>query len=179
MLNICLLGSGCHEVLPLLAASTAATATVHKLIGPTLPDFSHPLWLRITHLDLCLRGHVWSRYGWETWSGLAQMPCLSQLFFHSNPENYSPIYHGILLHCKLLEVLVPLFGSPQQMLLLVPGYATIAIDPRFVMLVIVSITANWEIVARGGEDRWIWAEKLMKKRRSGEIKIRHENCSPY
>ncbi|KAJ7101708.1 hypothetical protein C8R44DRAFT_887907 [Mycena epipterygia] len=170
--NIYLHGFGHHKLLPLLTTLPLQrlSTNLSTLFPPAHPDFSHPLWASNTHLDLSVDSRFWSRYGWETWSGVGQMPCLTHLSFHNNPKDYILIYHGVLLHCKSLQVLTASFGVACRMLPLVPGYAPIATDPRFVMLVITNLIADWEMGARGSEDHWIRADKLVRKQCSGEIK---------
>ncbi|KAJ7107891.1 hypothetical protein C8R44DRAFT_744467 [Mycena epipterygia] len=60
---------------------------------PSGRDFSHPLFTKITHLALYNSG---SR-GWNAWSGLAQLPCLTHLSVHNSPF-YPAFCHEVLMH---------------------------------------------------------------------------------
>ncbi|KAJ7081248.1 hypothetical protein C8R44DRAFT_906454, partial [Mycena epipterygia] len=172
--NLQLLGSSRDDIPPLLGALPLQrlSAKLSSLFpNPSGPNFSHRLRARITHLDFHgFEGCAWANHSWETWSGLAQMLRLTHLSFHNNGQDYAPIYQGVLLHCKSLQVVAAFFTNVGLLLPFVPDYATIATDPRFVMLVTKNIILDWEIGARGGEDRWIRADELVRRRRSGEMK---------
>jgi hypothetical protein len=51
----------------------------------------------------------------------------------------------------------------------VRGESELLNDPRFVMPVVRDRLEDWETGARGGEDYWITAKDLVKKRRSGRV----------
>ncbi|KAJ7081253.1 hypothetical protein C8R44DRAFT_754086 [Mycena epipterygia] len=106
---------------------------------PSDPDFSHPLFTNITHLNLrYLSGSVW-----DLLSALMQIPLLTHLsFYNINTIAELPIYHGALLQC----------------------YATLAFDPRFMILVVTGFFWNCELGAPDDEE-------LVAKRRSGETKM--------
>ncbi|KAJ6607450.1 hypothetical protein B0H10DRAFT_554050 [Mycena sp. CBHHK59/15] len=142
---------------------TAVAPTVRRLshLFPSGRDFSHPLFRNITHLALYNSG---SR-DWNTWSGLAQLPCLTHLSFHNSPVD--PAFcHEALMHCKSLETLAICVQKHNANRGL-PDYATAAIDPRFMILAVANLPWDWEIGARGGEDRWVTADELVGKRCSG------------
>jgi hypothetical protein len=66
----------------------------------------------------------------------------------------------------VLEVLVFLYSSQTA---LEDGQVRLEHidDPRFVRLVVEDRLTNWEKAARGGEDYWVVASALVKKRRGG------------
>lgn len=83
------------ETLPLQRLSV----NPHQLLkGPV--DFSHPLFSRITHLDIL----AWRSNGWEGWSGLAQISQRIHLPFPITVSNST--IHRALQHGLLVEVLV-------------------------------------------------------------------------
>ncbi|KAJ7132471.1 hypothetical protein C8R44DRAFT_871423 [Mycena epipterygia] len=147
---------------------TACDATVNLQLffgSPDLLPLLGPLPLRrlsvkITHLDL----YDWPLHGWEPLSGLAQMPCLTHLSFHRTVIN-NIICRGILLHCQLLEVLA-IFCSNKFLELSVRAYASLSIDPRFMILLHTNLLVNWEM---GDEDYWVRADNFVRKRRSEEM----------
>ncbi|KAJ7144498.1 hypothetical protein C8R44DRAFT_760013 [Mycena epipterygia] len=163
------IASGASILLPSLGALPLQRLTANLTFlfpGPSGPDFGHPIFTNITHL--ALYGHP--GHGWDTWSGLAQIPGLTHLSFH----NYGidlPICHGALLHCKALEVLANVFPS-KDYLNPFPDYVTVTADPRFVVLVVPDfiMIGDWEVGAWGGADCWVRASELVRKRRSGQVK---------
>ncbi|KAJ7118259.1 hypothetical protein C8R44DRAFT_190392 [Mycena epipterygia] len=153
---------GSPNLLPLLGALPLRRLSADlSHLFPSGRDFSHPLFSNITHLALYNSG---SR-DWNAWSGLAQLPCLTHLSFHNSPVD--PTFcQEALMHCKSLEILaicVENHNADRRS----PDYATAAIDPRFVILAICNLPWDWEIGARGGEDRWVTADEFVGKRRSG------------
>ncbi|KAJ7096918.1 hypothetical protein C8R44DRAFT_989174 [Mycena epipterygia] len=132
------------------------------------PDFTHPLFTQITHLAV----HEYAGSSWETWSGLAQMSYLTHLSFLDNVftrDSDDTVYRNALMHCKSLQVLA-MHCREEHMRQLTPHYRAVAFDPRFVIVSIKHPGTEWQIGARGGEDHWVRAERLVKKRRSGETK---------
>ncbi|KAJ7111270.1 hypothetical protein C8R44DRAFT_799234 [Mycena epipterygia] len=127
------------------------------------PDFTHPVFGTITHLSLTRPGFHWTHF-----SGLAQMPCLTHL---SYDDILSPLVvcEHALRDCKSLEVLALSFSNMILLEPLVDTYAPLATDPRFVMLLATHRVRDWETGARGGDDYWVRADELVRKRRSGEI----------
>ncbi|KAJ7142731.1 hypothetical protein C8R44DRAFT_974319 [Mycena epipterygia] len=138
--------------------------------SPAGPDLSHPAFTSITHLDLYgAPGSGAANEVWEAWSKLAEMPCLTHLSSYNNSFDLN-FCHGILLHCKSLEALAIFFSNATILRAFAPSYATIATDPRFVMLVVMNRLRDWEMGAKGDEDRWVRADELVRRRRSGETK---------
>ncbi|KAJ7144496.1 hypothetical protein C8R44DRAFT_725425 [Mycena epipterygia] len=132
---------GSSTLLPLLGALPLQRLSARLAeLFPDLSglDFAHPLFTKITHLDL----HDFPAGSWDTWSGLAQLPALTL-------RDYLRVSS-------------------------MPGYATVAIDPRFVVLLVPDLFEDWEVGARGGADRWVRASELVRKRRSGEVKVHHD-----
>jgi hypothetical protein len=123
-------------------------------------DGGHPFFSRITHLDICDRQIT----DWRTWSGLAQIPHLTHL--STSALMSDSVVQGILKHCKVLEVLVFLYSSQTA---LEDGQVRLEHidDLRFVRLVVEDRLTDWETAAQGGEDYWVVASALVKKRRGG------------
>ncbi|KAJ7144515.1 hypothetical protein C8R44DRAFT_846272 [Mycena epipterygia] len=161
------LATGSPTLLPLLGSLPLRrlSANLADLFPrPSGPDFAHPLFAEITHLTI----HDDPGESWEPWSGLATIRGLTHLAFHHH-RILPPICHGALLHCTSLEVLANLFYSGHIYMRFLPSYAAVALDPRFVMLVFqFGIVDDWEVGARGGADRWVIADELVRKRRSAE-----------
>lgn len=156
---------GSPNLLPLLSALPLRRLSVDlSNLFPSGRDFSHPLFMNITHLALYNSGD----WDWNTWSGLAQLPCLTHLSFHNSPV-YPAFCNKALLHCKSLETFAICIDKGEATRAF-PEYATAAIDPRFVILAVANLPWDWEIGARGGEDRWVIAEECVRQRRSGATK---------
>jgi hypothetical protein len=45
----------------------------------------------------------------------------------------------------------------------------LSFDPRVVLVVVADRQADWETGARGGDDYWITAERLVEKHRAGDF----------
>ncbi|KAJ7099826.1 hypothetical protein C8R44DRAFT_988622 [Mycena epipterygia] len=144
--------------LPLQRLSTSLQSLFSNEI-----DFTHPLFAQITHLEM--GDFMVSRE--VAWEKLAQIPELT----HLSVSEYTsiPICQAALAHCKSLAVLVLACGTEARLDACVPHCATLAVDPRFVMLVVTDYRHNWERGARGDEDHWSRAEALVRKRRAEEL----------
>ncbi|KAJ7101872.1 hypothetical protein C8R44DRAFT_808821 [Mycena epipterygia] len=157
---------GSPNLLPLLGAMSQLhrlSAVLSELFpGPT-PDFSHPIFTKITHLDVFDSPH-----GWELWSGLAHMPCLTHLSFYRYYVDHA-FCHSALQHCKSLQVLAILCLNHLTKVF-APDYETLASDPRFVMVGGTDRTSDWDKAARGGQDHWVRVDEFVRKRLSGETK---------
>ncbi|KAJ7763204.1 hypothetical protein DFH07DRAFT_813117 [Mycena maculata] len=134
--------------------------------GINRQKFSNPLFAHITHLDI--RDHIldWGVEGWGTGSELALIPQLTHLSFH---EDYIPssICEGALEHCKALDVLAILWPSHEARLgKQLPFLVLESRDPRCVMLAVADRLDDWEMGARGGEDYWAIADKMVQQRRA-------------
>ncbi|KAJ7471603.1 hypothetical protein B0H11DRAFT_2039198 [Mycena galericulata] len=130
-------------------------------------DFSGPLFAQITHLDINIH-EVWDDddlpIGWDTCSGFALLPRLTHLSF-SQEAIPSSVFEGALEHCKSLTVLVFVWPSRTARLSGDAAYLKLQRDdPRFVMLVVADRLDDWEFGARGGEDYWDTADKMVKAR---------------
>ncbi|KAJ6564160.1 hypothetical protein B0H19DRAFT_1140452 [Mycena capillaripes] len=131
---------------------------------PISTDSYHPVLGGITHLDIL----GWPDRDWEAWQGLALLPCLTHLSFGTSPS-YVPvtIYRGVLAHCRTLKVLAVLYPSQTLCDRFFCGpVVEFESDPRFVAVLMTStFTEEWETGARGGEDHWAVAERIVKARR--------------
>ncbi|KAF7366318.1 Tyrosinase central domain-containing protein [Mycena sanguinolenta] len=124
-------------------------------------DFMHLLFSQITHLQLADR---LPNAQWEEWQGLSTIPNLTHLAFQ-RLETLS-IFQNILPACPGLQVLVHLqpYAKKSEIVL-----ESLANDTRFVSMPATSLSTDWQIGARGGDDMWVRAEKFIARRNNGEI----------
>ncbi|KAJ7447391.1 hypothetical protein FB451DRAFT_1536016 [Mycena latifolia] len=128
---------------------------------PTGPDFTHPLFSKLTHLDIrdpYLQGRP----------DFTRIPNLTHLSLRRTTVS-TTVSAAALAHCTSLQVLVILFHSQSALDQSASGFAEVATDPRFVMLVVDDYKADWEVGARGGEDYWVRAEEAIKRRSAAEL----------
>ncbi|KAF7378154.1 hypothetical protein MSAN_00239900 [Mycena sanguinolenta] len=119
----------------------------------------HAFFSQITHLRIL----DWIGE-WHTWSGLAQMPHLTHV---SSDTISDSALRGVLQHCKLLEVFVFVFAPQFRLHEKVAEQAARAArfgDSRVVILVVKDRLSDWESGARGGEDFWVKASGIVKRR---------------
>ncbi|KAJ7916983.1 hypothetical protein B0H13DRAFT_1996073, partial [Mycena leptocephala] len=176
-INLALFDVSCVKgdaaLLDLLGAFSLQRLSVRHLywLNPNSPkwDFAHPL-SQITHLDL--PGNHGEQ--WADWSLLASIPRLTHLSFS---EDFLPtssrfqIFDTILEHCKSLQVLAIVFSYLAMLKFIVPTLRLqpSSLDPRVVLVVVADRQAEWETGARGGDDYWITAERLVEKHRAGDF----------
>ncbi|KAJ7114500.1 hypothetical protein C8R44DRAFT_881336 [Mycena epipterygia] len=86
-------------------------------------------------------------------------------------ESSRSIFPTILEHCKSLQVLAMVFSSPAMLkfLVLSTELQPSSFDPRVILLAVMDRQADWEMGARGGDDYWIAAERLVDKQRAGDF----------
>ncbi|KAJ7142715.1 hypothetical protein C8R44DRAFT_726045 [Mycena epipterygia] len=180
-----LLFQRCPDLLPrvgVLPLQRLSAFALYLCAGHTGPDLSHPAFKTITHLDLYGVAGVdaGDRRGWEIWSRLAEMPCLTHLSVQ-NRAFAGNLYYGALRDCKSLEALAVIFSNANILEAFVASYAALATDPRLVMLVVMNRPRDWEMGAKGDEDSWVRVDELVRRRRSGETKEYFiiEDPSPY
>ncbi|KAJ7489623.1 hypothetical protein B0H11DRAFT_2191761 [Mycena galericulata] len=130
-------------------------------------DFGHPLFAHITHLDL--PGH--HNEQWEKWSPLASIPRLTHLSFSEDFRPTPSTFSAILEHCKSLQVLAVVFSHTAMLKFLVGSLELqpSSFDPRVALLAVADRQADWETGARGGDDYWLAAERLVEKQRAGHF----------
>ncbi|KAJ7321864.1 hypothetical protein DFH08DRAFT_888794 [Mycena albidolilacea] len=135
------------STMPLQRLSTALT----DVFSVTGVDFTHPLFSRLTHLELM---DTLTNAVWEEWKGLTLIPNLTHLAFLI--EKSLAIFQGVLAACPALQVLVSFHwgfkGIPYEGI----GLEPLSQDTRF-------------IGARGGDDFWVRAEKFIAQRVSGQV----------
>jgi hypothetical protein len=68
-------------------------------------------------------------------------------------------------------VLAMVFSSLTMLKFIVPNLRLqpSSLDPRIVLVVVADRQAEWETGARGGDDYWITAERLVEKHRAGDF----------
>ncbi|KAJ6536433.1 hypothetical protein DFH09DRAFT_1042847 [Mycena vulgaris] len=140
-------------------------------------DFAHPLFERITHLDLrdsVLGDYSWGHESWgdRGWGGLARLPRLTHLAFDGQSivtSNDEHIGRNILQGCRALQAIVLVYEKRYQFERLVPPLAALGADPRFIMMVVVrDVRGDWERGVQWGADFWGRAETLIRRRGLGE-----------
>ncbi|KAJ7768629.1 hypothetical protein DFH07DRAFT_300024 [Mycena maculata] len=129
--------------------------------GPV--DFTHPLFRSITHLAIFdnLDKAV------TDWTGLALLPHLTHLSFHEDDPN--PLFPAVLGACMRLRVLVILLGPYAGYDLSDDGaFAPLLRDERVVVVYdhkTYDGENDWHLGARGSDDYWRRAEKMVGERR--------------
>lgn len=127
-------------------------------------DFTHGLFVRLTHLDLFYLGTILP----STLSGLALIPHLSHLSFQDDDYRSHPSAPLTLLQtCSALRVLVSLIsrkGDHERV-----DDTNILAYPRFVRMARPHYAADWQIGVHTGDDYWVRAEVFIARRISGDI----------
>ncbi|KAJ7818580.1 hypothetical protein B0H14DRAFT_1369733 [Mycena olivaceomarginata] len=127
-------------------------------------DFTHGLFVRLTHLDLFYLGTILP----STLSGLALIPHLSHLSFQDDDYRSHPSAPLTLLQtCSALRVLVSLIsrkGDHESI-----DDTNILAYPRFVRMARPHYAADWQIGVHTGDDYWVRAEVFIARRISGDI----------
>ncbi|KAF8185828.1 vacuolar protein sorting-associated protein 26-domain-containing protein [Mycena galopus ATCC 62051] len=150
------------DLLPFLSAMPLRRLhTTLKDLFPTGVDFTHPLFLHITHLELMDSLHG----GEDLWKGLAVIPNLTHLAFWTLRS--IPFFRATLAACPTLRILV--FRYHRARADLGKRLDSLAHDTRFVLMSAQSFIKDWQIGALGGEDFWVRAERFIAQRNSGEI----------
>ncbi|KAJ3508435.1 hypothetical protein NLJ89_g5756 [Agrocybe chaxingu] len=124
-----------------------------------LPAFS-----RLTHLEIINASQHWGK-----WKKLASMPALTHLALAGLVDG--ALVDHILKECQRLELLITFYLDIPFTGLQDASNK----DPRAVQLLsVTNHLEHWEHGARGGEDFWITAEKVKRKR----IEEQGSACSP-
>ncbi|KAJ7847815.1 hypothetical protein B0H14DRAFT_2510340 [Mycena olivaceomarginata] len=148
------------STMPLRRLSTALT----DVFPATGVDFMHPLFSRLTHLELM---DTLTNAVWEEWKGLTLIPNLTHLAFLI--EKSLAIFQGVLAACPALQVLVSLHWGFKGISYAGIGLEPLSQDTRFVCMPAPPLSADWQIGARGGDDFWVRAEKFVAQRVSGQV----------
>ncbi|KAJ7757230.1 hypothetical protein DFH07DRAFT_958827 [Mycena maculata] len=154
-----------HSLLPIIGALPLKRlhCSLQILFGHAAQiDFAHPLFSRLTHLEL------FDTVPWTGVTDLALIPHLSHLCFTQNGFLSDSL--PILSTCKSLRVLVFLTLDESDPPRLVEEYSALtqlAKDPRFVMMACDNF--DWQMGALTGTDYWSRAEDFIAKRVSGQI----------
>ncbi|KAJ7174144.1 hypothetical protein C8R43DRAFT_636449 [Mycena crocata] len=129
-------------------------------------DFGHPIFSRLTHLDVHDSMGSNDREDWAI--GIPQIPHLTHLSFLDTHR--PPFIQTVLAGCRLLKALIlvysdiPAYGMEEE------GLEYFANDTRSVVVVVQKYLEDWEVGADGGEDYWVKADEFIRKRQSGETK---------
>ncbi|KAF8170990.1 hypothetical protein K438DRAFT_1982271 [Mycena galopus ATCC 62051] len=161
----------CHEaVFPLVTAMPLQRFSgCLRSLFPRMAqsDFTHPFFAHITHLSVGGELVQGTYNDPAPWFGLSFIPHLTHLAW-----NIYRIPRGISVHalaaCPRLQVLV-LTHRDLDTAISWPVEPQMTADPRLVVLAVADTDVDWEIGARGGENKWVRAEAHVRRRRAGEI----------
>ncbi|KAJ7114082.1 hypothetical protein C8R44DRAFT_796253 [Mycena epipterygia] len=126
---------------------------VHALYGSCEPDFAHPFFSRVTHLELV------------DWLDLATDLRIDHLFphlthlaldFDFHTEGSTARLREILASCRSLVICLGLVSDDNTMIVASDQLAGIG-DPRLVILSESDVVENWEASLRDGTDASVWA----------------------
>ncbi|KAJ7900550.1 hypothetical protein B0H14DRAFT_3852369 [Mycena olivaceomarginata] len=127
-------------------------------------DFGHPLFSRLTHLEL------FDQKATDSYFDLALIPYLTHLAF--NVPGLLHMSLTLLKTCKSLRVLVLVTLMPghlSEMIVKREVLWQLSEDPRFVRMFCLEFVDDWKTGALTGSDYWSRAEDFIMQRRSGEI----------
>ncbi|KAF8185827.1 hypothetical protein K438DRAFT_1836391 [Mycena galopus ATCC 62051] len=168
--NLVLVVHGSTPTFPSAMPLRRLCTQLKRLFSSTGVDFTHSLFSHITHLELIDR---FIERG-EHWRGLALIPSLTHLAFWQMQQQSIPVLRATLTACPTLRVLVCLHYDPMD-----PGeysekdpwkgFEVLGQNTRFVCMITSHFAQDWHIGARGGEDFWIRAERLIAQRNSSEM----------
>ncbi|KAJ7613207.1 hypothetical protein FB45DRAFT_939145 [Roridomyces roridus] len=131
----------------------------HLFGGAQQIDFTHPLFSRLTHLELHLDySDDLDPSNYPVWIGLAGIPNLTHLSFG---EGFLPVLPGVVERCTSLRVIVLLSMCTE------PVVHPVARDVRFVQVERPKYTLDWHTGALGGVDYWARAEGMIVGRSAG------------
>ncbi|KAF7356353.1 hypothetical protein MVEN_00967600 [Mycena venus] len=127
-------------------------------------DFGHPLFSRLTHLEL------FDQNATDSYFDLALIPNLTHLAF--NIPGFLDMSLTLLKTCKSLRVLVLVMlrrGYLSEMIVEHEALGQLSEDPRFVQMFCSQFVDDWKTGALTGSDYWSRAEDFITQRRSGEF----------
>ncbi|KAJ6779265.1 hypothetical protein DFH09DRAFT_1043296 [Mycena vulgaris] len=146
-----------------LAISIRDLFSQHRL------DFTHRLFRNITHLEIFDE----SRHRLESnlpvaWAGLTLIPNLTHLSFWG--RILLPIAaRTVLPECPRLQYLVFLAPETAAFSRAAAACEALAVDPRFVAIVLKNFERDWLRGARLGRDYWTHAEEFVAAKRMGKV----------
>ncbi|KAJ7748367.1 hypothetical protein B0H16DRAFT_1692153 [Mycena metata] len=154
-------------ILPVLAQMPLQRLSIHlgRLFGALKIDFGHPIFSRLTHLNVLDCSSPTPEAWEESWTGLFELPCLTHLAFQDIFSG--PIVRDILAQSRNLRLLIlksydDTFRHGEIM-----PFATD--DVRCVVMVVKNSLKDWEAGVVDRADYWTKAEEFSKKRRTGEV----------
>lgn len=136
---------------------------VRGLFASEQPDFRHPFFSAVTHLELV----DWSER--TTWSGFEYLPSLTHLAI--DLVDYTPAVvvrvRRILKSCQLLRVCLGLVSNDDAMIIATNTLSSVD-DLRFVILSESDVVENWEASLNEASDacQWAFAEGIVASRES-------------
>ncbi|KAF7371120.1 hypothetical protein MSAN_00747200 [Mycena sanguinolenta] len=136
---------------------TRLSVNMHGLYGSGCkPDFKHPFFSNITHLELV---------DWLTWAAYigSLSPHLTHLAvdFDLHLQDSETRLRDVLASCQSLVVCIALVSDDESMIVVANGLAGIE-DPRLVILSESNVIENWESsLQRTDASLWSFAEDIV------------------
>ncbi|KAJ6482766.1 hypothetical protein C8R45DRAFT_1100017 [Mycena sanguinolenta] len=130
-------------------------------------DFTHPVFSRLTHLELIIYTSFLLETNLDAWLGLSLLPRLTHLSF--NETSFIVLCPHLLQACQSLRILVALWGTqvisreeqrPESLA------RRLRNDFRFVLTTCALYKEDWIRGANGGKDYWTRAEEFAAARRA-------------
>lgn len=147
---------------------------IHGLFGEGPPDFSHPFFTNVSHLEIV----DWPRMKNST--GLSLLPHLTHLAVDLDRYDTSIIdrLRHTLQSCQALLVLVCLVPSDVAMVEASYAFATLN-DDRLVILSEFDVLENWEASLLDGSDacQWDFAQAIVRERKSASYEYFNRTSS--
>ncbi|KAJ7273942.1 hypothetical protein C8J57DRAFT_1714911 [Mycena rebaudengoi] len=156
------------RIRPLMLGLNAA----ELFAGP--PDFAHPLFTNVTHLDLW-DTDSFPAYSEDSWRSLALLPCMTHLLFYLDfyLEEDVPVrhLHILLSDSKLLRALIIMWVNwdVYEEVCKNAGAKYPTNDVRFVMTLSNNFLSDWIGGAWGRADLWDRADEFIRLKRRGDI----------
>ncbi|KAJ7452883.1 hypothetical protein FB451DRAFT_1282326 [Mycena latifolia] len=133
---------------------------------PSSLRVDHPLFLSVTHLDLC-SPPISSEESWDSYSCLASMPVLTHLRF---TEPIASVWlTRVIAECPKLLVIHIVLDEVEDLSGVFAEILLTITDQRVVVTQMSDYTADWIAGTRGEDNMWARAEKFLAQKRSGEI----------
>jgi hypothetical protein len=142
------------------------------------PDFSHPMFANVTHLDLA--DTEFPAYNEDSWQSLALLPCMTHISFNFYTEKKVPVrfLRMLLSDSKLLQALIIIWANDQVYEVGDDAGAKYPThDVRFVMTVCDDFLDDWIGGAWGRADLWDRADEFIRLKRRGDISSESHSCS--
>jgi hypothetical protein len=149
-------------------------ATLKNLLGTPMPNFSHPFFDRLSHLQIT------DSTEWTSWPGIHHLPCLTHVAFDMSGIYFGGVWEvhfegvqavrDLLSHRTTLQVCVirhdfVIEGWPHSPTLDALEFIG---DPRLVFVLRrKDVTLDWRCFVEGKPDMWVYAEAAVARHRIG------------